>query len=154
VVVLRPWQPGDAPVLVAGWALPDVQQWTGVPDHRDEAAARRWIDGTPKLRAAGLSLDLLVVAADDGRPLGEVGLSSFDGEARSADLGWWVLADERGSGVAARAVGLLAPWALAPPLSLAEVRADVDEGNAASRRVAERTGLVATEDGWVLRHPA
>lgn len=151
MVALRLWQPDDAPVLVAAWALPDVQQWTGVPDRRDEPAARRWIGGTPKLRAAGLSLDLLVVAADDGRPLGEVGLSSFDDEARSAELGWWVLAEERGSGVAARAVGLLARWASGPPLGLAEVRAVVDEGNAASQRVAARAGLTSAADGWVLR---
>lgn len=149
VVALRPWAATDADVavLAEAWADPEIQRWTAVPQRRDEEAARRWLEGTPKLRAAGLSLDLLVVAVDDGRPLGEVGLSGLDDAAGTGEVGWWVLAGERGSGLAARAVRLLAEWALAPPLALTTVLADVDPTNVASLRVAERAGFSPSGNG-------
>jgi RimJ/RimL family protein N-acetyltransferase len=142
VVALRPWEPDDAPVLAAAWEIADLQRWTAVPDLRGEHEARRWIEGTPTLRGTGRSLDLLVTDADDHRPLGEVGLSGFGkGGGRDAEVGWWVLEGERGRGVAARAVALLAEWALGPPMLLDELVAWVDRENLASARVAERAGF-------------
>jgi ribosomal-protein-alanine N-acetyltransferase len=158
VVTLRPWEPEDAPALVAGWEDPDVQRWTGVPDLRDEQQARRWIEGTPTLREGGRSLDLLITDAQDHRPLGEVGLTAF-GKAggRDAEVGWWVLPEERGRGVAARAVDLLTTWALAAPLHLSEVIAWVDAENTPSQQVAERAAFTragATGERWSRTRPA
>lgn len=152
VVRLRPWTTADAPVLVSAWAQDDVQRFNGVPPRRDLGAARRWIASTPALRQRGLSLDLLVVDADDGRPLGEVGLSGFRaGPPRTAQVGWWVLAAEQGRGTAARATDLLAAWALGPPLQLQRVEAQVAEANRASQRVAQRAGFRRGDgpDRWV-----
>ncbi len=73
---LRPWQVADAPALVAAWADPEIQRWTGVPDRRDLAAAERWIAGDEERRRRDLSLDLVVER--DGEVAGEVGLSSID----------------------------------------------------------------------------
>ena len=147
VVTLRPWAPEDAPVLAAAWAMPDLQRWTAVPDLRGEHDARRWIEGTPALRGGGRSLDLLVVDAADRRPLGEVGLSGFGRDGiRSAEVGWWVLEEERGRGVAAQAVDLLAAWALGPPMHLSEVVAWVDHENPASEKVAARAGFSRSSD--------
>jgi len=142
VVTLRPWEPDDAPVLAAAWEMPDLQRWAAVPALRGEDEARRWIEGTPNLRGGGRSLDLLVTDAHDHRPLGEVGLRGFGrGGGRDAELGWWVLEEERGRGVAARAVDLLATWALGSPMHLDELVAVVDPENVASVRVAERAGF-------------
>lgn len=152
VVRLRPWTAADAPALVSAWAQDDVQRFNGVPPRRDLGAARRWIASTPALRQRGLSLDLVVVVAGDGRLLGEVGLSGFGaGPPRTAQVGWWVLAAEQGRGTAARATDLLVTWALGPPLQLQQVEAQVAEANVASRRVAQRAGFASTDhpERWV-----
>jgi RimJ/RimL family protein N-acetyltransferase len=158
VVTLRPWEPDDAPALAAGWEMPDLQRWTAVPDLRGEHEARRWIEGTPMLREGGRSLDLLITDADDHRPLGEVGLTGFGRQGgRDAEVGWWVLEEERGRGVATRAVDLLTTWALGPPLHVDELIAWVDRENPASEKVAERAGFTRggdTGERWTRRRPA
>jgi RimJ/RimL family protein N-acetyltransferase len=142
VVTLRPWEPEDAPVLAAAWEDTDVRRWTAVPESGDEARALRWIESTASLRDGGRSLDLLITDADDHRPLGEVGLTGFGKQGgRDAEVGWWVLAEERGRGTAARAVDLLTGWALGPPMHLDEIVAWVDRENPASEKVAQRAGF-------------
>ena len=157
VVTLRPWEPEDAPVLVAGWEDAQVQRWTTVPESRQEAQARRWIEGTAALRDGGRSLDLLITDALDHRPLGEVGLTGFGRQGgRDAEVGWWVLAEERGRGIAARAVDLLATWALGPPMHLDELVAWVDAENTASQGVAERAAFRPAgndPERWSRRRP-
>ena len=78
---------------------------------RDLAEAERWIAGADERRARWLSLDLVVER--DGVVAGEVGLSSFDRDAGTAEIGWWTAAAHRGHGVASTAAGLLVRWATA-----------------------------------------
>lgn len=137
VLLLRPWQPHDASALAEAWADPEIQRWTGVPEPRDRAAATRWIAGDEVRRARGLSLDLVVDRA--GAVVGEVGLSAFDREAGTAEIGWWTAADHRGTGVASAAGRLLVGWAH-EGLGLASVLARCAEANPASLAVARRSG--------------
>ena len=155
VVVLRPWRPVDAPALVAAWADRDVARWSPPPAQHALVDAKRWIDGTPRLRERGLALDLVIAAVGPGdRVLGEVGLSGFDDDQR-AEIGYWVGAEHRGRGHATRAVRLLSAWAL-QHLGLAAVTATVDPANRASVAVLRRAGFSAeTPERWVLaaHHP-
>ena len=136
-IVLRPWRQSDVTALVAAWADPEVQRWTGVPERRDPAAAERWIDGADERRRRWLSLDLVVDCG--GEVVGEVGLSSFDSAAGTAEAGWWTAAPARGQGIATTATTLLVGWATTV-LGLDEVVARCDPANPASRIVAERAG--------------
>jgi RimJ/RimL family protein N-acetyltransferase len=135
---LRPWAVGDAPVLAAAWADAEIARWTGVPEQRDEATAVRWISGDRDRRARGLSLDLVAVV--DDAIVGEVGLSNIDAAARTAEIGWWVVAHRRGRGLATRAASLLADWAVAE-LSIDAVVARCHEDNPASGGVARAAGF-------------
>ncbi len=149
VVRLRPWQAADASALVAAWSDPAVVRWSAPPAARSLVDARRWIDGTPRLRERGLSLDL-VVAGIGARPevLGEVGLANFDDDG-GAEIGYWIGASHRGKGHATRAVRLLATWAV-NHLGLHRVIAEVDPANGASVGVARRAGFRAeSPDRWV-----
>ena len=59
-------------------------------------------------------------------------------------IGYWVVPEARGQGVASAAVTALIPWALAPDLGgLTRLVADVDPQNAASIAVLRRAGFVA-----------
>jgi RimJ/RimL family protein N-acetyltransferase len=137
-VRLRPWAVEDAGALAAAWADPDVACWTGVPPVRDEAAARRWIEGDDARRAAGLSLDLVVEVA--GEVAGEVGLTGFAGAGGPAEIGWWIGPDHRRRGLATSAVRLVAAWAVGP-LGLAAVEAHCHPDNPASGAVAHAAGF-------------
>ncbi len=138
-LALRPWALADAPALVAAWADPEIQRWTGVPERRDLAAAERWIAGDAARRARWLSLDLVVDL--EGVVAGEVGLSSFDREAGTADIGWWTAPAHRGRGVASTAASLLVAWATGD-LGLTTVVARCDADNPASVVVARRSGAM------------
>ncbi|MGH9244254.1 MAG: GNAT family N-acetyltransferase [Acidimicrobiales bacterium] len=146
-VRLRPWGEGgdgDALALAAAWNDPAVRRWSAgpPPERRNPTYAARWIDGESDRRRRGLALDLVIAPADppaDTSVLGEVGLGPIDWRTMTAHIGWWVAGPARGKGVAARAVALLARWA-ERELAL-RVVAEVDPGNLASLRVAERAGV-------------
>jgi RimJ/RimL family protein N-acetyltransferase len=137
-LVLRPWRLADAAALVAAWADPEIQRWTGVPERRDLAAAERWIAGDAARRAAELSLDLAVER--DGVVVGEVGLSSLDRAVGTVEIGWWTMERDRGQGVASTASTLLVAWA-SSTLGVAVV-ARCDRANPASVVVAQRSGAM------------
>jgi RimJ/RimL family protein N-acetyltransferase len=137
-VSLRPWRIDDGPALVAAWADPDIQRWTGVPVRRDLAAAERWIAGDDERRRRDLSLDLVVDRA--GEVVGEVGLSAFDRAAGTVDIGWWTAAAHRRQGVATGAATLLVRWAREELGLTATARCDA--ANPGSVAVAERAGAM------------
>ena len=138
-LVLRAWRSEDAPALVEAWADPEIQRWTGVPAVRDLAAAERWIEGATLRRDRWLSLDFVVDRG--GVVAGEVGLSSFDPVARTAEIGWWTSAPHRGQGVASTAGALVVAWGM-EALGLAHVIARCVVANPASVAVAQRSGAM------------
>jgi RimJ/RimL family protein N-acetyltransferase len=140
-VVLRPPAEADVPALVAACQDPDIQHFTFVPAPYGDEHARSWVAGTAPARADGSALGLVVApAAEPAALLGTIGIVRPDWEHGVAELGYWVAPWARGRGVAARAVGLLAPWTVRE-LGFARVTLHIDAGNAASRRVAERAGF-------------
>src|SRR5690349_5706953 len=108
--VLRPWCVEDAPVLARAWADPAIRRWCSVPDDCSVEGAERWIAGSAQCRADGLALDLAV--ANAAHLAGEVGLGPIQWGHRRAAVGFWVDADHRRNNLAAKALGLLAEWAL------------------------------------------
>ena len=137
-LVLRPWRLEDASTLVAAWADPEIQRWTGVPAARDLSAAEHWIAGDEERRRRWLSLDLVVERA--GEVAGEVGLSGFDQAAATATIGWWTAPAQRGTGVATAAGTLLVRWASTTLGLVLVARCDVQ--NPGSVAVAERAGAM------------
>ena len=138
VLRLRPWRLEDAAALVAAWADPAIQRWTGVPERRNQAAAERWIAGDERRRSRELSLDLVVER--DREVAGEVGLSSFDSAAGTAEIGWWTAPTHRRAGVASAAATLVVAWARAE-LGLTCI-ARCHAANPGSGAVAERAGAM------------
>jgi RimJ/RimL family protein N-acetyltransferase len=152
-VALRPWRRADASALAAAWADPDIVRWTAVPEDRSGEAAARWIAGWDERRRRGLALDLVVAAAADDTPvLGEVGASFLTSPPA---MGWWVLPDWRGRGVATRAVRLFVDVVLSGS-RVTELVAEIDPANPASAAVARRAGFrpTATPGRFAISHPS
>jgi RimJ/RimL family protein N-acetyltransferase len=143
---LRPWTPGDLPSLRAAGADPLVTRFRySIP--RSAPEARRWLERTASDRREGQRLELAVLEHGSAEPLGSVSLKEF--AHGRALVGYWLLPEARGRGLATRAVRLLANWALRE-LGLARLWMHVEPENLASERVAARCGF--TYEGRLRSH--
>jgi RimJ/RimL family protein N-acetyltransferase len=141
VVVLRPPTDADVAALYDACQDPDIQRFTFVPAPYEEEHARGWVAGSAQAREEGRALDFAVAAAGDPAALlGTIGVLRPDWDHAVAELGYWVAPWARGRGVAARALTLLAAWAVGE-LGFARLTLHIDADNAGSRRVAEQAGF-------------
>jgi len=147
VVALRPWIEEDVPAVTVACQDPDTQRWTTVPAGYGYPYARAFISSREESRRNGQSFDLAVVDDGDGHVLGSVGVVSLDFAHGRGEIGYWMAPEERGRGVATRAVRLLSELSF-ERLGLARLTIYAAVGNVASQRVAERAGF--TREG-VLR---
>src|SRR5262249_44059261 len=108
---------------------------------RDQIEHRR-----PAQMRTGEAAELAIADAETNVFLGLVMLHGFRWPSAQAEIGYWVLPEARGRGVAARAVGLVTRWAL-EDLGLSRIEAYVPVGNEASLRTIERGGY--TREGVV-----
>src|SRR6266511_2375891 len=138
-LALRPFHHGDAGAIVAACQDPEIPRWTAVPSPYGDQDARDYLSRAELDRRRGHELGLAVVDAASGALLGAVGLRP-DPEHRKGELGYWIAAGARRRGVGARAVRLLALWALRD-LGLERLEILVNPANLASQRLAERAGF-------------
>jgi RimJ/RimL family protein N-acetyltransferase len=117
---------------------PDVVRNTRVPADPPSGFAARWVGRYVKGWQDGSSAGFAVLTGD-GSFLGFVALVGLDLPARQGEIGYVVVREARGRGVAGRALGLITGWAL-DGLRLERVELRIDIGNAPSIRVAERIG--------------
>ena len=140
VVRLRAPRESDAHALAQGCNDPDVARWTKVPSPYTLEDARAWIALSAIERERGRELQLVVVRDPEDRVLGGVALRLRADPDRYGDIGYWIAAEERGQGIARRAVGLLADHGLTG-LGLPYVEIVVSPANEPSRRVARGAGF-------------
>lgn len=156
-LVLRPWDDGDAPAVVAAYADPDIQRWNlRRMDDLDEA--RAWIRSWRERWQAETDGGWAVVDGD-GDLVGRVGLRMVELAAATAELTYWVVPAARGRRVATRSTDAVARWLLAEGFVRLRIAHSVH--NTASCRVAsaagfapegiERSALLHT-DGWHDMH--
>jgi len=100
----------------------------------------------------GEAAEFAVTSPEDDHLLGSLGLHTFDWELRSVSVGYWVVASERGRGVATRALRLGVRWAF-ESLGLRAVGLVTMVGNTASERVAAKAGLCMVEEIPSYKHP-
>ena len=81
------------------------------------------------------------ITTDDGEYLGGCGLNQIDVMNQRANLGYWVRSSATGKGVATAATQLTRDWGFANT-DLDRLEVLIAVGNAASRRVAEKSGAV------------
>ena len=136
---LRPWQPSDAPAVLAACQDPEISRWTTVPSPYTAAEAQAWCGPvTTELWGNGTAAPFAVLDSTTGGLLGSVGLHRIGGG--QAEIGWWTTAPGRGTGVCSQAVGALCRWGFAA-LGLDRITWYAAVGNWASRAVAEKNGF-------------
>jgi RimJ/RimL family protein N-acetyltransferase len=156
-IVLRPWEPQDAPVVFAAYQDPDIQKWH-TRGMVDLAEASAWIDqvnlGWENEKLAGWAVEI------EGTVVGRAVLRFIDLHDGIAEVGYWVLPEARGRGVATRTVEVLSAWTL-DVLGLHRLELEHSVRNEASCRVAIRTGFepegirraaLRHDDGWHDMH--
>lgn len=131
---LRHWRLADAPALTAAWGDPTVRLWNPPPDHADAAS---WISRCEERWTLRLSVDFVIdVGGDVG---GEVGLRNLTTDPDRAELGVWVAADHRRSGLGSTAVTRVVEWGR-DHLSLQQVWCRTSRDNTAAVALFEGLG--------------
>lgn len=141
VVTLRAADERDLDPIQVGIEDPDVVRWIG-PAHGTAAE----LMALNERRAAAGSPTFCICEQQD-RCLGLVWLNRDDDDSTTGSIGYFLLPDARGRGLATRAVRVLAAWARGPG-GVRHLRLVTAADNAASRAVAERSGFRETERTW------
>ncbi|MBQ1074664.1 GNAT family N-acetyltransferase [Micromonospora sp. C31] len=140
VVTLRRLGPDDVDLMFRLHSLPEVvaNQAPPVPPARASIERRCLLAESAWL--TGAIARLLILDAVTGEPAGSCGLSISDPEAGEGSVGYALLPERRGRGLATAAVRLLAGWAFGPA-GLARLVAGTVPDNTASHGVLERVGF-------------
>jgi RimJ/RimL family protein N-acetyltransferase len=152
-VLVRPLADGDVDAIVRACRDREIPRWTRVPNPYTREDALRFLAVAATEAASGAGVALAIADAED-RLIGTIGLMEVDTAAGTAEIGYWLGREARGTGAATRAVRLVCDWAVRDlGLHTLEILAHPDNGP--SVRVAERAGFVATgETRSLARMPA
>ncbi|MET9731249.1 GNAT family N-acetyltransferase [Streptomyces sp. NPDC006458] len=141
---LLPWDadsPADAQAWLRGLTDPEFRRWnTPLRPVEDLAAARASLRAKAERAADGADVTFRVADAASGTTLGQIGVNMIDHLMSVARVGYWVLPEARGHGVATRALRLATRWALTD-LGLHRLELGHAVGHDISCRTAERCGF-------------
>jgi RimJ/RimL family protein N-acetyltransferase len=143
---LRPPRTADIPELVAACADPEITRWTSVPHPYTEADAADYVSSSDAGWRSGRLACFCVLDSTSAALLGTTSLRL--GEPGGAEVGYWVAAPARRTGVGRRAVAATCRWGFGA-LELERITWRAAVGNAASRALAERVGF--TVEGTLRR---
>ena len=139
VVLLRRWEGRDLACVEAAATDPRIPSGTTVPAMFSEAEGTAFIKRQWGRQSDGEGLSLAIEEEATSTAVGLIALL-FRPEPLVAGVGYWVIPEARGRRFAARAVALLAPWALRQA-SVRRLEALVDPENLASMRALEGCGF-------------
>jgi RimJ/RimL family protein N-acetyltransferase len=139
-LVVRPFEPDDAPAVQRACDDPDVAHWIHLlPSPYTAADAEEFVAGSRRRLAAGDRARLAVCDAASGELLGSVSLDLF-GDRQAAEIGYWVKREARRRGVASGAARLVIDWAFAE-VGVERLEILAYPGNDASQALAEQLGF-------------
>lgn len=150
-LVLRPWQPAEAPRVLDLYGRLEVVRWLGDGEPvvmTDEDQARRTVARFAELSEAPPVCFLAAEVAATGVIAGTVLLNSLPGEGAEVEIAWHFHPDSWGHGYATEAARALMAYGFAGGLS--EIWALTHLGHERSIAVCRRLGLRhrGREQGW------
>jgi RimJ/RimL family protein N-acetyltransferase len=147
-VTLRVPTAADIDGMMPALADPELREAGNLPD-LSRAEMEATIPHLPALMASGRLLPLAALDATSGAAVGGGTLHHLDAERAIVEIGYWLLPQARGRGVATQIARLLAEHSFA--LGVQRVEAYVNVGNDLSDRVLERARF--TREGVVRSLP-
>jgi RimJ/RimL family protein N-acetyltransferase len=139
-LLVRPFEPDDAPAVRAACDDPDVAHWIfGLPSPYALSDAEEFIADARHRLLLGERARLAVTDAATGGLLGSVSLDRF-AERQAAEIGYWVKKTARRTRVALDAVRLVVDWAFGE-LGTERLELLTYPGNAASQALAAKLGF-------------
>jgi RimJ/RimL family protein N-acetyltransferase len=118
---------------------PDFVRFTRVPGGADAAFVERWIGRYESGWEDGSRAGFAIVDVRDAAFLGFAAVVALELDALQCEIGYGVVPEARGRGIARRSLDLLTRWCL-DDLVLERLELKIDPANAGSIRVAERAG--------------
>jgi RimJ/RimL family protein N-acetyltransferase len=128
------------PALARALEDPDILRNTRVPEPPPPGFAATWIGRYEEGRREG-AREGFALEDETGAFLGLGVVPRIEREAATAELGYVVVPEARGRGVATEALRLLTEWAFGE-LGMIRLELMIDVQNHASKKVAERCGYV------------
>jgi ribosomal-protein-alanine N-acetyltransferase len=141
-LLLRPFDPSDAPVVQRELSRVEMARMLAIPHPYPEDGATTWIATARRGR------DFAIVLRETNEVIGGIALFERD-QHRRAELGYWCAIDFWGRGYATEAVRAVIEYAFSA-LALNRVHAECHGDNPASRRVLEKAGM--TLEGHLRQH--
>lgn len=138
-LLLRPPVEDDIDVIAPVFRDPAIGGEAGMPPWDADTLRLVLHTQLPELIARGLMAPYVIVEVESRRILGGLNLHHFDPLRDAVEVGYWLMLEARGRGVATRCVRAAAEHAFAD--GIYRVEANVRVGNAASERVLERAGF-------------
>jgi RimJ/RimL family protein N-acetyltransferase len=129
----------DLPCIEEASRDPRIPEGTTVPAAYTPSEGAAWIGRQWSRTEDGEGISLAIADGVSGEAVGLVALLRRP-QQDSAGLGYWVIERARRRGLASRAVGMVARWAVTGA-GLRRVEAFVEPENVASQRVLEKNGF-------------
>lgn len=139
LVLLRPWQEADLPVIAEASSDPYIPLITTVPARYTAAGGAAWLRRQRDQVAQGRGCPMAICARDTGAVVGLATIAGITWVHRRADIGYWVLPSRRGRGYARAAAALLPD--IAREIGLVRIEALVEPDNHASQAVCRSLGF-------------
>lgn len=140
---LRSWDAGsdaDAENWLRGCLDPEFLRWnTPLKLSADLGGARESLRARARDAMDGRAASFRIADEESGTTLGHIGVNEISLPLKLARVGYWVLPEARGRGVATRALLLASRWAFAE-LGLHRLELGHAVGHDASCRIAGRCG--------------
>jgi RimJ/RimL family protein N-acetyltransferase len=139
-LVLRAAREEDADALADAFTDKELVEAADLPFTRPSAKEMRHAirEFLPLMREQGTMAAFLVFDEDDTM-LGGAALHHVNVDDGHGEVGYWLVREARGRGVATRTARILAEWGFS--LGLERIEAQTSLGNEASQRVLERAGF-------------
>lgn len=147
--VLRPFRTSDVDAVVEGCADPVTQRWLGgLPTPYTAGDALGYIQSREEEHASGRGIYWALGDPVSDECIGSFGLMGVERTTGTAEIGYWVHPKARGRGVATAATRLVVRHAAIATedggIGLRRLTLRAAVTNAASAKVAERAGFVAS----------
>jgi RimJ/RimL family protein N-acetyltransferase len=153
-LVLRAFEPDDAPALAEMMDDELVRQWTTVPHPYTAADADAWVSGRASdERGSGRGLALAAVDFLTQRLIGTVRLRATDWRLRSTEAQVVVASWARGEGYAGEIVQAVAQW-LFEDQKFERLELRTAAGNVPAQQVAQKLGAISEgvlRSAWLVR---